>query len=612
MFRFWGSDSRGSDKTVDASQQEQISPLDSATAQHSLQLLSLKRRQQTLDDEDESPTDAAPAKRAKFSSASSEDAPPVPCGRGSMDRARDEIRHQFGVEILLKHNELRLINQELGKCQAALEQLRRCHLIPYPVNCPTPEEMLDIASGKGTAVRSYQNEKVPRWAAPFGVVDGPYARHYAKWLIPDPSFDGQQPEWQFTPEAARARVSFVEGRTTRNSFADVGNSTKGRPVRGMTSQKLQALPASYPQPKDKAGPCVLKRSDGETVKLVCIDCNRENFSSTQGFINHCRIAHKRDFKSHEEAAVHCGQPIEAVAEGNSNAPSEEKSQSAPSSSASVHPFARTDISETYDILRSRLNESLKLYRLGKLPGVKKIPNVNAPSTFKPSSETPYLSRLMQSRKFAGSLHDMVADAKTVVSLEDITPGEDSDDSESSTPILDRARDGALARASGVMRVPAKSTKGASAGTQSHRPTSSKGRGPPAHAPLVSPPESTVESLPKNGLHSVMSDDDVDMEEANLSPSTLISNNAPSLVSDDGEYDDSDEGSSVSGASDSIDAESVSDVAEINLDDEHETRPLRRASTSAPGAMRLRKDDSKQVTLMSPVKRSAKARRGGRV
>jgi ADA HAT complex component 1 len=123
----------------------------------------------------------------------------------SLDDARDEIRHQFGLEILLKHDELRLINQELAKCQVALEQLRRCHLIPYPVNCPTPEQMLNVSAGKGPAIQSRPGEAVPRWAPPFGVVDGPYARHYAKWLIPDPSFDGIQPEWHFTPEASRAR-----------------------------------------------------------------------------------------------------------------------------------------------------------------------------------------------------------------------------------------------------------------------------------------------------------------------------------------------------------------------------------------------------------------------
>merc|ERR1712093_532723 len=62
-----------------------------------------------------------------------------------------------------------------------------------------------------------------------------------------------------------------------------------RSQRGTASQKLQALPSGYPPVKEKAGPCVLKRGDGQWVKLICIDCQRHDFSSTQGFINHCRI-----------------------------------------------------------------------------------------------------------------------------------------------------------------------------------------------------------------------------------------------------------------------------------------------------------------------------------
>ena len=42
------------------------------------------------------------------------------------------IEHQFNIEILVKHRELRLIEQELAKCQTSLEQLRRCEIIPYP------------------------------------------------------------------------------------------------------------------------------------------------------------------------------------------------------------------------------------------------------------------------------------------------------------------------------------------------------------------------------------------------------------------------------------------------------------------------------------------------
>lgn len=105
----------------------------------------------------------------------------------------------------------------------------------------------------------------------------------------------------------------------------------------------------------------------------------------------------------------------------------------------------------------------------------------------------------------------------------------------------------------------------------------------------------------------MSDDDIDMLDANLSPTTLVSNNAPSLVSDDGEYDDSDDASSVSGNSAILDDDSETDVAEITLDDDHDPRTIGRGS----GAVRLRKDDAKHVTFMSPVQSAAQGRRSHR-
>ncbi|GKU01060.1 ada hat complex component 1 [Fusarium langsethiae] len=537
------------------------------------------------------------------------ESPTVP----SLENARDEIRHQLGLEILLKHDELRLINQELAKCQVALEQLRRCHLIPYPVNCPTPEQMLNVSAGKGPVVQSRPGESVPRWAPPFGVVDGPYARHYAKWLIPDPSFDGQQPEWQFTPEASRARMSHAEGRTTRNSFAEPMGALKGRSARGATSQKLHSLSSGYPQPKDKAGPCVLKRADGQTVKLVCIDCHRENFSSTQGFINHCRIAHKRDFKSHEEAAVHSGHPIEAVEGGGVG---EEKSAvpfTQTPTATSVHPFARPDITEqqAYVALRSRISDSLKLYHEGKLPGVTRIPSSSDKGQQHESQTAvsaeeapgmPYLSRLLQSRKFDGNLRELVADATTKSSLEDMTSGEESEVAET-PPEVDNAKGSSAVRTPIVMRVPAKATSSPSV-TDTARSASSKGRAPVAF-------KTPSGSVPR-GTTVVLSDEDLDMEDADMSPNTMVSNNAPSLVSDDGEYDDTDDGSSVSGASDALETESVSDVAEITLDDDQDPRSLRRESSGVSGAVRLRKDDSKHITLMTPVKNNARERRPRKV
>ncbi|KAL7936614.1 hypothetical protein V8C35DRAFT_237537 [Trichoderma chlorosporum] len=636
MFRFWSCDPRGSDKTINGSPAIAFSPptpTSSVAWDRDLDLSPRKRSHRDVDNDEEDADAMAsvvPAKRPRAGSSALAEGyssprpqaqtPAMAAKSCAVDSARDLIQAEFCQEILLKHKELRLINQELAKCQVALEQLRRCHLIPYPVNCPTPQQMLDVSDGKGPAVVAKAGDAVPRWAPPFGVVDGPYSRHYAKWLIPDPAFDGIQPEVSHLPP----RGPVLEGRTTRNSNGEVGYGlVKGR--RGNGSHKFESLSSGYPPPKDKVGPCVLTRADGQTVKLVCLDCHRDNFSSTQGFINHCRIAHKRDFKSHEEAAVHCGQPYEASEGGNI---SKDTKASAPSSSSTtttttttatssfVHAFARPDMVEQdiFKSLRMRISDSLKLYNQGKLSVVKFPRNINAVSypgkasastsapSFGSSSEAPHLSRLLKARNFKGNLHDVIIDAKSKVSLEDLA-GEESEADGSVSPLQDTPP----TRASVVMRMPARTAKTPVSGNTTVRPTSSKGRA--AHMALASPSDSDMAMMAgKHRSDTVLSDEDVDMEDADMSPNTLVSNNAPSLVSDDGEYDDSDEGSSVSGASDQLEAESVSDVAEISLDFESDPRALRRESTSMAGPVRLRKEEAKQVTFIGPVRSSAKERR----
>ncbi|UKZ83325.1 hypothetical protein TrVFT333_011133 [Trichoderma virens FT-333] len=267
MFRFWSCDPRGSDKTVNGSPAIAFSPpnrtssvaCDPASQAVPLNLSPRKRSHRDVDNDDEDDDamgSVVPAKRPRAGSEALAEEPSFPKPRGptssmaaessAVDSARDLIQAEFCQEILLKHKELRLINQELAKCQIALEQLRRCHLIPYPVNCPTPQQMLDVSDGKGPAVVAKAGDAVPRWAPPFGVVDGPYSRHYAKWLIPDPAFDGIQPEMSHLP----ARGPVLEGRTTRNSNGEVGYGfVKGR--RGNGSHKFESLSSGYPHPKTR-------------------------------------------------------------------------------------------------------------------------------------------------------------------------------------------------------------------------------------------------------------------------------------------------------------------------------------------------------------------------
>lgn len=522
-----------------------------------------------------------------------------------MDRASEVIESQLGLEVLLKHRELQLVNQELAKCQTALEQLRRCHLIPYPVSTPTPEQMLDIAKGSGSALRPKLGEKLPQWAPPFGVTDGPYARHYAKWLIPDPKFDSHLPDFYRYDETARIKMT-AEGRSTRNGPTEPAAlpSKGGRPSRGNAGQKLQSLSNGYPQPKGQAGPCILKRSDGKTVKLVCIDCNRENFSSTQGFINHCRIAHKRDYKSHDEAAMACGHLIDP-AETMATTPivkDDKPSIPAPvpvASSGFAHPFTRSDgMSDSeacFSVVR-RIEQSLAVFRQGKISSTAGT-QVAIPrnASFAPSTDSPHLSRHLQNRGFSGDFGSLVSDTKTKLDFDQVFDLDEDETDASATPADEDTPGHHLgATATGIpvsgSRVPAAAA--------ANRPAGNKGPLPAKRpVPVMTP---TPRELP--APVPVMPGED--MMDVDLSPNTAVSNNAPSLVSDDGEYDDSvADSDSATDIDDRIDAGSISDVDEIDLEDHNGASTLGHQGTNAAPTgttVRLRQDDSKHVTFVSPV------------
>jgi ADA HAT complex component 1 len=656
MFRFWDRDTWGYDKNVGPIMVPPV--LDARTLKEVSAPMSAypsvqppKKRPLELDASDESNKQEEATKRVKANHAPSQNAQAT-CDSGSsmlsaaqVDTARETIRHEFGLEILIKHNELRLIDQEIAKCQIALEQLRRCHLVPYPVNCPTPEQMLNISAGQGFAIATQPGEAVPEWAPPFGVVDGPYARHYARWLIPDPCFDGIEPGSHHA-QNAHSRTTATEGRATRNSIADSAGS-RSRTGRGSNSRQLQALSTGPVQARERPPYCTVRRSDGVTVKLVCVDCDRFNFSSTQGFINHCRIAHKRDYKSHEEAAVHCGQPIDVPAPtvderyasvsssigtgAGTGIGTGSVSGLGPSpvsgSSELVHPFNQPNVTgqDIYVSLLARIRDSTTMMEQGKLPGFTSVPTGSAMPTekashhsqtgsavnFHGSSATPYLSKLLAKRNFSGNLSDIVTDARTPVSLEDMSAEEESEDLDTMLQPADGTGDGAPSRSPVMMRMPARSAAGTSPAPQgpAAHTVGSKGRAP--HLSFVPPPNSAKGMMSKVGRGgSITSDEEAELEDANLSPHTLVSNNAPSLVSDDGEYD-SDEGCSVSGASDGLESDAVPDMAEFALDDEHDARPLRRGSSGVSGAVALRKvdpKDPKHVPFIGPVKGSPKERR----
>ncbi|KAF2719481.1 hypothetical protein K431DRAFT_305081 [Polychaeton citri CBS 116435] len=453
------------------------------------------------------------------------------------------IEQEFNMQILMKHRELRLIEQELAKCQIGLEQLRRCELKPYPGH---DTMSLDISSGTGAAVKP-DSGPVPPYAAPYGVTDGPYTRHYQHWLLQDPQFEPMQVEYVSSADAA--------GRATRNS------GTARKPTSKSIGRGSDFGMPSYPAPavKDKNLPQILRRStDSQLVKLVCNNCHRWNFSSIQGFLNHCRIAHKVDYKSHDAAAIDCGQVLDEQElaclpqEAHNQPVSAAKPATRPAATPApavpamrhvpppprqsppvyipprnlVHPLNSSR--DTPDVTTPKEEAVRQPVRPVTTSTAAASSSVSS-TPLKQSPQVPRLSALFAKNGLGGDLEQAAFSARQRIdfgTLEDdaISPGASALSSPATPLPAPGARTLLGHGPSDANRPPSrKGFRQPLSGLQRHRPAPLSSTVAPADIVLHrTPPAEIPDSPPDSAL--------------NLSPNTATADSAPGLVSDDDDYD----------------------------------------------------------------------------
>ncbi|KAK9493822.1 hypothetical protein V1508DRAFT_414410 [Lipomyces doorenjongii] len=190
---------------------------------------------------------------------------------GKVEAAIDVIRRQFDLEILLKHRELTCIEDEIAKVHIMMVQLRRC------------------------AGKTVNDQDEP----------DDFAKHYAQYLLPDRRYsEGARPDQYKSPDGVSPTS------TAPDSLDATGMQPRSRSIPTSNRMHLPQYSANgtvggNPPPEG----CIYRRPDGILVRLVCKDCSRITFGSAQGFINHCRISHGREFTSHDNAAQCCGEEL---------------------------------------------------------------------------------------------------------------------------------------------------------------------------------------------------------------------------------------------------------------------------------------------------------------
>ncbi|KAL8926440.1 MAG: hypothetical protein Q9208_002983 [Pyrenodesmia sp. 3 TL-2023] len=472
--------------------------------------------------------------------------PPRKAIRPSADALRKTVEVQFSLEILLKHRELRLIDQEIAKCQVALEQLRRCQIIPYPAMTSDSEDMLAVASSTGRTLENYAPD-----APPWGVTTGPYTRHYRQWLLADRTFGDHVAE-----EASPLQHRSLSERSVRASTAGKSSqAAQSRAQRGAASARLKALPHGYPEAKEDKGPMIVKRStDGQAVKLVCLDCRRSDFNSAQGFINHCRIAHSRNFQSHDAAAVACGEEVELDQAGGVAG---EANTAVTSGAGLVHPLVRSahvarSAAPTPPMELPKWEPSNAGSAEVKTPGPMtrsgESTSHHSSPPFRPSPQTPHLSALFARIGRGTDLEEEVNLAKTKVDIDAVIPSDDEVEEDVEANVPQTCNRPASHSTRGVVRPDLHPNSAVMSPAQLDLAPSVK---PPKFGSRKPKDLNIHASHPRSSssfsiLHGRTDDNQQSRNHhlpihdgatsPNLSPDTVEPHQAPSLVSDDDEFE----------------------------------------------------------------------------
>lgn len=451
----------------------------------------------------------------------------TPDDTNSLTPVQQVIENEFNMQILMKHNELRLIEQELAKCQIALEQLRRCELRPYPGH---DGPSAAVSEGLGLSTVPPPGHARPSHAAPHGTTDGPYSRHYKQWLLRDTQFDSMPVGVASSGESPAHAAS----RSTRNSGSVRKSISKQFDFLGRLNEQQTSNSIQSSAPKDKSSPQIIRRStDGQLVKLICNNCLRGNFSSIQGFLNHCRIAHKVDYKSHDLAAIDCGRLLDE--HEAANLPAEAHSTPAAKPTSRTSTATNTPLRGLVHTFNTASGAPVAASNPRRAAPPLRLPVNNAPSTasstagspFTPSPQLPHLSAYFAKFQHGGDLGKAAASAREKVDLgADDLPSPDV--TEESSP---------LEPVAGSRTVVGGHTGLASTNSSMARPPSRKGfRQPTTQRPRPSPLAPAHSSSFPTQEHSEIPESPQDLT-SNLSPHTADSN--PGLVSD---HEDDDHGS----------------------------------------------------------------------
>lgn len=181
------------------------------------------------------------------------------------------LTSQLDLEIQLKHRELNISDNEIGKIESQMLMLRKFFDIPNE--------------------KKLNNEPIDFTSKYFDIL--------SKSLTS--TFDNFKQIPESTPQF---KPSYLDDNNSGVSL--VSQPVHSYRTRSTTSSLRPSATSVASGIRNPSLGCLYRRTDGVVVRLTCPNCQRSNFSSAQGFLNHSRIAHSKEYTSQDAAALKCG------------------------------------------------------------------------------------------------------------------------------------------------------------------------------------------------------------------------------------------------------------------------------------------------------------------
>lgn len=247
-----------------------------------------------------------------------------------VEKLKQIITDQIDLEIRLKHKELTLTEEEIGKCESQMITLRNYFQIP-----------------REKSISSEPNDFTIKY---YDLLNRSLSVNYDNNEFKE-MMNGSRDS--FSSNGSSRHPSF----SVNNSFSSV-NSGHSYRTRSTTSS---LRPPTTTSGKNSTIGCLYRRTDGIIVKLTCPDCKRSNFSSAQGFLNHSRIAHTQEYTSQDAAALICGELLpdnEQDEEGLSSIKNLKSKNLDPSKNLNINEIYFNGLSNSLNTVHKPIEKSL--------------------------------------------------------------------------------------------------------------------------------------------------------------------------------------------------------------------------------------------------------------